>query len=103
MKVGLNVFERVMITQIVPKEGNFITLRLVNDLVSKIGLSAQDFEDYGIVQEEGKTRWNEKGIIPKEFELADAESELIRKQLKKMDDENKLSMQMFTLYEKFCT
>lgn len=102
MKVGLNVMERGMLLSVLPKEGNFITLRLTRDLASKIGLSAEEFEEFEVKVTEKTTSWNSKGTVPKELDFADAEIHVIRKQLKELDSESKLTLEMFPLYEKFC-
>jgi len=102
MKVGLNVIERGTILSILPKEGNFITLRLIRDLASKVGLSAQEITDFEIVTTENRTTWNMKGAAPTELEFVESEVDIIKKQLKDLNEKQKLTSEMFTLYEKFC-
>jgi len=101
MKIGLNVLERSMLLSILPKEGNFLTLRLTRDLAAKVGISAQEFKDFEIKTEGEKTSWNLKGVAPTEIEFVDAERDIIKKQLKDLDEKKKLTAELFTLYEKF--
>ena len=102
MKIGLNVLERSVILSILPKEGNFITLRLIRDLSAKVGCSAQEFKEFEIQTDEHGSRWNAKGVAPTDIEFADAEMDIIRKQLKELDSKQKLTAELFTVYEKFC-
>jgi len=102
MKVGLNVGERFMVLSIMPKEGSFLTLRLIRTLVLKVGLSAQEIKDFEASEKGGVVKWNPKGSIPVDIEFDDVELEVIRKELRKMDAESKIPIEMFSIYEKFC-
>ena len=108
MKVGLNVLERSMILSILPREGNFLTMRLLRDLSAKVGISAQEFIDFEIktiIDEKDPTKshteWNLKGAAPTEIELVDPEVDVIRKELKALDEKQKLTIELFSVYEKF--
>ena len=108
MKIGLNVLERSTLLGILPKEGNIITLRLNRELTAKVGLSAEDFETFEIKsipdeKDPGKswTSWNAQGRVPTDIDFATAETELVKKELKKLDDAGKLNLDMISLYEKF--
>lgn len=90
-----------MLLSILPKEGNFITLRLVRDLAAKVGLSAQEITDFEVQTDENGSRWNVKGVAPTMIPFADAELDIIKKQLKELDSKQKLTPELFTVYEKF--
>jgi hypothetical protein len=102
MRVGLGIGERLMVLSLLPKEGSFVTLRLIRGLIDRLGLSPEEITKYNIVEEEGNVRWMKEGNEPLEFEFADAETDIIKKELKRMDSENKLPIDLFTVYEKFC-
>jgi hypothetical protein len=108
MKIGLNVLERSTLIEMLPGEGNIITLRLKRDLITKVGFSAKDFEEFEIksIQDENDptkswTTWNAKGVAPTEKDFADAEIELVKKELQKLDSAGKLTDKMLSIYEKF--
>ena len=105
MKVDLNVGERMMVLGMMPKEGSIVTLRLTRGLVEKLGLSAQEIQEFGVVEEtvdnQNMVRWNAAGSTPKEIEFAEVESDLIRKELRKLDTGEKLTAGMIPIYEKF--
>jgi hypothetical protein len=103
MDTKLNCGERLIILNVMPKEGNFITLRMIRNLVQKLGLTAEEIVNFQVEEAPGgQVRWGPMGAIEKEFEFAQAEVDLIKKQLKKMDDDGKLTNDTFTVYEKFC-
>ena len=108
MKIELNVFERLNAMQILPKEGTFVTLKLVKDVGEKLGISQDEFEEYDVVEERkdgkktGKVEWNsEKGIVPKGLEFTAREIVLVADALKELDTDKKLTQIHLSLYEKF--
>lgn len=103
MKACLNVGERMTVLAIMPKEGSFVTLRLIRGLVEKLGLSAQELQEYEVTEdtEQHIVRWNVAGSIPKEIEFADAETDIIKRELKRLDTGEKLTQSMIPIYEKF--
>lgn len=102
MEKKLNVFERMMLMKILPREGNFATLRLVRDLVHKLGISADEMAEFDVkVDDSGVARWNAKGNEERAIEMKEKEIDCIKEVLLKLDKENKLDMQHYSLYEKF--
>jgi hypothetical protein len=103
MKVGLNVGERLMTLSVLPKEGSFVTLKVIRTLVSRLAMTSEEIQNFEMVEKDGKVHFNAKGTEPMEFEFDPAELEIIRKSLTKLDREQKLDIEMFTVYEKFCS
>ena len=107
--------ERLQLLQILPAEGNFLTLKITRELRESLSLSEEDCKVTGIklggetfVQEDGteievpvgQIRWNDV-LPPKEIEMGDKAKEVIVKTLKKLDKEEKLTQAHFSLCEKF--
>ena len=106
MEIKLNVYERLLAMQLLPQEGNYITLKLIRDLSSKLGLSADEMKEYDIKQlqdKEGKSQvsWNAKGNEGKDIDFKEKEVDLIKDVLAGFDKDKKLEQKYFTLYEKF--
>lgn len=98
----LTILERLMILQALPKEGNILLLRLRQGLISKVGLSAEDYVKFEVKQTpEGKVTW--KSDIPQEVEidLNEAEMGIIKSSLKDLDRAGKLLPDQLSLWEKF--
>jgi hypothetical protein len=115
MKVSLSVFERLLLGNILPKEGNFTTLKVVKDAQSLIGFTEEEHallqfkhggETYkdskGIERTvpEGTIHWQDK-VEEKEFDIGLKVIDVISTVIKKMDAEKKLNMTHMSLYEKF--
>jgi hypothetical protein len=98
---GLTVGERLIVCTILPKESSFVTLRVVRNLISKLGLTAKEIEDFEISVVGEQTKWNGKGSIPVNFEFDQVELDMIKKQLRDLDEKGKLNIEMFSVYEKF--
>ena len=106
MKVELDLAERCTVIRVLPKEGNALTLQIIRNMVKKVGITAEEYEEYEIMESvtpEGQpvSQWNLKGTIPKEFEFSDPEVGIIKKELEKLDAGNKLDQYSLQVYEKF--
>jgi len=101
MKIGLNIGERMNVLGVLPKESNFVTLRMINGLIERLGLTAQELQDFEVREADGMIYWNESGSIPIDYEFIQVEIDLIKKQLVELDSKNKLHASMLTIYEKF--
>ena len=105
MQTELNLLERLKIVDfLIPMEGNIVTLRMVRSLIDRIGPSPADLIECEVVKrDDGKVQWNEKGQIGKPFEFEPAELELIKGELNKLNNQNRLNHDLISLFEKFCT
>jgi len=103
MKIEMNVKERLTVLGLLPKEGNFLTLRLIRDLATKLGLSADEHKEFAIKvnTESNSVNWNAKGNEPKGINFKIKEIELINKALIKLDKEEKLTEVHYSIYKKF--
>ena len=101
MKIKMNLMERLMVLNTLPKESNYATLKVINDLTQAIGVTEKEFKDFEINQTADNITWNEKGKEFKDFEIGEKAKSIIAEQLIKLDKENKLTGNLFSLYEKF--
>ena len=104
----LNVLERLVLLNLLPKEGDFTTLKLVR--VAREGLSFNDIENQKLKftqgegpEGKGQVSWNmEAGKeIERDIPLGEVMTIKIVEALKKFNTEGKLTDEHFTLYEKF--
>jgi len=98
----LNLFERIVLQQILPVEGSYATLKIVSDLRMALAPSEEEFKEYAIVEESNKVSWNEKGKVSKDIPVGDKAKDVVRKTLKRLDELGKLEDKHVSLYEKFC-
>ena len=97
----LTVLERLVLSNVLPKEGNFTTLKLVRQLREALSFDELEHKKLGFIQKGDQVKWNEKVSIVKDFDIGETMMKLIAETLTKMDKEEKLRDEHFSLYEKF--
>jgi len=99
----LTVLERLALLNILPKEGNFITLKIVRKLREDLSFSEEEIKRLEFKEDEGRVSWNprEAEKIIKDIKIGNKANSIIVEILEKLDKEKKLTDQHFTLYEKF--
>jgi len=99
----LTVLERLVIQGLLPKEGNYTTLKLLREC--REALSFDDLENRRLefFQDGDQVRWNETAgrDIVKNIEFGEVMKLEIIASLKKLEEEKKLRDEHFTIYEKF--
>jgi len=97
----LTVLERLVLLSILPKEGNFVTLKLVRKLRENLSFDEAEIKELNFAQDGDQVKWNEKANVTKRVNIGEKMNDLIQEALKKLDDEKKLREDHFSLYEKF--
>ena len=97
----MTVLERLVLLSVLPKEGDFVTLKLVRKLRENLSFDESEIKELNFAQDGDQVRWNEKASIVKRINIGERMSILIYEALKKLDDEKKLREEHFSLYEKF--
>lgn len=97
----LKVGERLILLGILPKEGDFTTLKIVHTLRGDLSFTEEEHKALQFKQEAGTVRWNPKGDTEREINFGEKATELIVDALKKLNSDKKLTDQHYSLYEKF--
>ena len=97
----LNLLERIMILNILPKEANFTTLKIMNKLKESVAPSEEEYKEFEIKQSESGITWNLKGNEEVEIPIGEKATDVIVESLKELDKNKKLTQELFGLYEKF--
>ena len=99
MKIELTVIERIMLSQLLPKEGNFTNLKLLRAVKEELSFNEDENKklDFRLVGD--KTVWNDVNIL-REFNFGNVISGIISTELEKLNNEEKLLEEHLTLYEK---
>ena len=102
-KVSLTVLERLVIGTLLPKETNFTTWKIVNDLKNDIALTESELKTLNMKPNpEGEGIIANWGDVPeKEIVFGEVAEKMIIDALKKLDSENKLLEEHLTVYQKF--
>jgi hypothetical protein len=97
----LTIGERLNLLSILPSEGNFLTMRLVDDLRKELGFSEQELEHINLREEEGRLAWDPDKSAPKEVEFGERSRRIVYDTLAELDKEGKMRAEHLSLCEKF--
>ena len=97
----LNLLERVTILGILPKEANFLNLKIIKDIQEAVSFTEKDFKEFDIKQTDGKITWNAKGTEEKEISIGEKATDIIVEALKELNKDKKLTANHYSLYVKF--
>ena len=97
----LNVLERMMLLNVLPREGSFVTLKVVADLRDELSFSEAGHKKYKFVEDEGRVTWNPAAEQFKEVHIGEKATDVVVEALKKLDKEKKLTMEHMSLFQKF--
>ena len=98
----LGVFERLILLNILPREGDFTTLKIVRKMREGLSFTEEEHKALEFKQEdEGRIRWKQEADKLKEISIGEKATDIIVEVLKKLNDTKKLQDQHYSLYEKF--
>ena len=105
----LTILDRVILSNILPKEGSFANLRLLRVVREEISFNEEENKLLKFQQDGNQLRWESKVVDGKQvdafperdFRIGDVVTKLIRDELEKLNDNSKLTEQHFSIYEKF--
>ena len=97
----LGVFDRLILLNILPKEGDFTTLKIVRKLREDLSFTEAEHKALQFQQEEGNVKWQSEADKLTEIAIGEKAMDIIKDVLKKLDKDKKLSEQHYNIYEKF--
>ena len=93
----------LLILNIMPKEGNIVTIRLLKVLIGKIGLSDTEIKDWKVqTKENNQVIWDNTKETEKDILIGDSGKKIISDSLEKLNKDSKLTLEQLDLYDKFC-
>ncbi len=97
----LKVYDRLILLNILPKEGDFTTLKIIRKLREDLSFSESEHATLNFKQDGGNVQWKQEGDIPKEISIGEKATDIIVEVLKKLDKEKKLQESHYRIYELF--
>jgi hypothetical protein len=95
-----SVVERIELTKLLPMptEANAMTFKILFDFKAAISFTEEEYKEFGIEQKDNRITWtNSKD---KEILIGDKLKELLSEPLKKLNEQNKLSIYQYSLWIK---
>jgi hypothetical protein len=96
----LPVSDRIILLGILPKEGDFTTLKILRQMKDDLSFSEEEHKKLNFRQEGEMTFW-EEGLEDKEINFGEKATDIIVDAFKKLNDQKKLRIEQMELYEKF--
>ncbi len=105
--VRLTIAERMSLLDLLPLQGNIVTLRLLTELRLKVALTAEEIEEYGVKQNRGGdgrvwVEWNpdfDKSRV--DISLNDHEKGIVTREIMRLEQQSQLTMNTLPLYDYF--
>ena len=97
----LSVLERLVALSILPKEGDYATLKIMTTMRLSLSFTEEEIKEWGISSDPltGRNMWQEDAVT--EIPLGEKATDIIVGALKKLNHEKKLVAEGMSLYEKF--
>lgn len=96
----LSVSERLHLMGLLPKEGDFLTLKTIRQTKEALAFD-DDAAELGLKQEEGRISWDARKDKGRDIDLSSRAVSLIVEILSDLEKDKKLTEDHLTLYEKF--
>ena len=96
--------DRFVLLNILPPEGDIVTIKIVHRLKQELAPSDKEYKDYKISAKDGQVMWDDavdKKRGPKEVELGGKAFSIIEEQFKILNDKKKLVEGQLETYLKF--
>ena len=97
----LSILERLIVLHLLPKEGSFANLKLLRVAKESLSFNEEENKALNFRQEGEQIKWDNVVVTDKEIEVGEVVTQMIVKELKKMDGEGKLIEEHVGVYEKF--
>ncbi len=102
--MNLSVKDRLMLINILPKEGDFKTLKSLRKVREALAFTDPEQESLKFVNKDGMITWDEQDKdkpMRREIEITKSIDALIVEALEKLEKTKKLTDELFELYEMF--
>ncbi len=97
----LTIHERLLVLGVLPKENNYVTLKILDELRMNLSYTEKELEKWEIdINEETQmVSWKENGEA--DIPIGEKATGIIVDQLRKLDKQDKLTLSLMSVYEKF--
>lgn len=103
-KLKLNIKERVILSDILPQQGNKLQQIIVRGLILKTEFKPAEIDKYGLTFTPQGVAWNEKAKSAHfEYEVSEAEISILKEAAGTLDKEARVTQHNLSLIEKIET
>ena len=96
----LAILDRITLLNILPVEGDVVTMRLLKKLREELGFTEEEIKKHKINSADSRVMWEETGYKA-DVDIGEKATDIIKDAFKKLDQEKKLREEMIPLYDTF--
>ncbi len=98
-----SILERLLLRGLLPQQGSILALKTIRKLDEDLLFSAEEIKEFNLQEPEGSQRivWDPEKAAVKEIEISDVARQVIVKTLKHLDEQEQLTAQHLSLWERF--
>jgi len=99
----MGLLERIELLNLLPREGNAITLKVLRDLNDELGLTEAELKKAKVVTDGPRLQWDVKAALTmdKDITVGPKALEIIKDALNTLETKGKLGLSHLGLYERF--
>lgn len=97
----LSVRDRIILLQVLPRQGNVTNLRIIRDLEREMGFSEEETTALKLESSERGVKWDKSSEVDKEIAIGEVAAKLIHDAFVDLDKRNALSLEHLDVYDKF--
>lgn len=98
----LTIMDRLQLLQLLPEKGDLLTLRIIREAKESLSFSDEDHKEIGFTtKEDGNVVWELEKDPNKDIELSQHAFDMIKDELKRLNDTKELTLSQLEIYEKF--
>lgn len=96
----LGILDRIAVINILPTQGSYLSLLMAKEIRAMLDFTSEEALAAGLnFSETTGASW--KKDVPREFTFSDAQTELIRSELARMDSSQELTQDHIGIYQQF--
>ena len=95
----LKVTDRILLRQLLPTQGNIITLKIIKDALDILDFTKEEMESLNFIQEGQNLKWAATADLPKEIALSSLAIDIIKKELRTLEEQQKLKLEQLNIYD----
>ena len=97
----LTTIERITLLQLLPKEGDILTLRVIRDVRDRLAFTEEEHTRLKFQRDDQSIKWDIEADTPVDIEIGDVAKKIIADRFKELNEERKLTEEHIDLFDKF--
>ena len=97
----LSVRDRIILLQVLPRQGNVTNLRIIRDLEREMSFTEEEMKTFKFETTDQGVKWDKTAEAEKEIVIGEIAAKLIHDAFKDLDKRNALSLEHLDVYDKF--